>query len=605
MTSVPIYGLPIEGYIHQYDFNWKKGTHQIAIELAMFREKITKRIPSDIGGVDTFFHFKRIAKAFWPEKDTKAPANFIWHPWADRMIQAACKHDYIAIAGSGGFGKSEAFAIWAIINYLADPENTIVLATSTTIKASKQRIWGKIVKYWNVCEKLGLPGKLIDSLNTIRYVDKNGKATQGDLSGITLIPGEKKKEKDATGKMQGIHQKNVIFVADELSELSEAITEVAFYNLSKGCERFQFIGISNPASYVDAFGKFAKPKEGWETISVDDDDWETSRGICLHFDTFKNPNMIAGKKIYSWMDAPEDLEKVPVEERNTASYWRMYRGFWCPAGVSDQIYSEVEILNAKATDKAIWLDNNLIRVAFLDPSFTNGGDRTILYFGTVGKLAEPHGFSGLQFDEYIQFSEDVTDKTMTRSQQVVKWFRNECIVRGVQPRNAGYDKSGAGGPLGDFISVAWSKDVFGLQFGGRASEKPVSAYDPTPAHDRYVNHVSEIWYSAKEYMRTGQIKGIGSDLMVEMCQRKLDPNGEKNLNLRIKVLPKTEMKSRFGMSPDIADAGMGLLALARERLNLDSSNATKALNPSNQVTTKTWKTLFSKFDIYTKQKGGL
>jgi len=55
------------------------------------------------------------------------------------------------------------------------------------------------------------------------------------------------------------------------------------------------------------------------------------------------------------------------------------------------------------------------------------------------------------------------------------------------------------------------------------------------------------------------------------------------------------------MSPDIADAGMGLLALARERLNLDSSNATKALNPSNQSTSKSWKTLFGKFDIYTKQ----
>jgi hypothetical protein len=189
---------------------------------------------------------------------------------------------------------------------------------------------------------------------------------------------------------------------------------------------------------------------------------------------------------------------------------------------------------------------------------------------------------------------------MTRSQQVVQWFRNECIARGVQPRHAGYDKSGAGGPLCDFISVAWSKDVFGLQFGGRASEKPVSAYDPTPAHDRYVNHVSEIWYSAKEYMRSGQIKGIGTELMVEMCQRKLDPNGEKNLNLRIKVLPKTEMKSRFGMSPDIADAGMGLLALARERLNLDSSTATKALNKNNSTTQKGWKTLFGKFDIYRK-----
>jgi hypothetical protein len=55
------------------------------------------------------------------------------------------------------------------------------------------------------------------------------------------------------------------------------------------------------------------------------------------------------------------------------------------------------------------------------------------------------------------------------------------------------------------------------------------------------------------------------------------------------------MKSRFGISPDIADAGMGLLALARERLNLDSGKATKALNTNNKVVSSGWKQAFSKF----------
>ena len=71
MNSAPIYGDPIDGYLHLYGFNWKKGTHQIAIELAMFREKIKGRIPKDTGGYDTFHHFQRIARALWPEKDSK------------------------------------------------------------------------------------------------------------------------------------------------------------------------------------------------------------------------------------------------------------------------------------------------------------------------------------------------------------------------------------------------------------------------------------------------------------------------------------------------------------------------------------------------------
>jgi len=99
MTSAPIYGDPIEGYLHLYGFNWKKGTHQIAIELAMFREKIKGRIPKDTGGYDIFHHFKRIAIALWPEKDSKAAVNFIWHPWAERMIRAACDHEYLTQSG--------------------------------------------------------------------------------------------------------------------------------------------------------------------------------------------------------------------------------------------------------------------------------------------------------------------------------------------------------------------------------------------------------------------------------------------------------------------------------------------------------------------------
>jgi hypothetical protein len=37
--------------------------------------------------------------------------------------------------------------------------------------------------------------------------------------GIELIPGEKKREKEATGKIIGIKNKSVILIADELPEL--------------------------------------------------------------------------------------------------------------------------------------------------------------------------------------------------------------------------------------------------------------------------------------------------------------------------------------------------------------------------------------------------
>lgn len=574
-----------KGYFAAYGVNFIKGTHPLAIELAMFREKMAKRIPWNMGGVTPPHHFKQFAKAIWPEQDSvdkvtgrkiPIPVKFIWHAWADRMLKASCENNYLAIAGNSGFGKSEFYAIWVIINFLCDPENTLCLVTSVTIGTSKKKMWAKIVQYWTPCEKLGLPGKLVDSSSVIRYVDKNRQAVKGDMAGISLIAGEKKKEKEAVGKIIGIHQERIVFCADELGELSEAITEAAFHNLSRGCRYFQFIGINNPASYFDPFGKFAKPKAGWESITVEDDQWETERGLCLHFDTLKNPRIMGDERCH-WMDSQDSIDKeMAIHGGKSASFWRMFRGFWCPTGVIEQIYTEVEIIGCKAQEKAIWLDNNLTHVSFLDPSFTNGGDRTVAYFGTLGTNME--GYKTLQYDTFYTFQEDVTDKSLTRSQQCIKWWRDLCSKHNVAPRHAGYDATGGGGPFGEMVSIMFSRECLGMNFGTKASEKPCSAYDPTPCHERYVNRVTEIWYSCKEPMRNGQIKGLSDEMIAEMCLRK--KTDEKGIHLRIRAQSKKEMKLDVGNSPDIADAGLGMSELCRERLGFDSGSVTKKLNPS-------------------------
>src|SRR4029077_20350748 len=157
---------------------------------------------------------------------------------------------------------------------------------------------------------------------------------------------------------------------DDLTELSEAVTEAAFFNLSRGCSFFQFVGIANPASYFDPFGKFAQPKLGWGSITVEDARWETERGICLHFDTFKNPRITDGDERLTWMDTQEDINReMEIHGGNTASFWRMFRGFWCPTGVVELVYTETEIVNCKADQKAVWRNDDLTRICFLDPSF--------------------------------------------------------------------------------------------------------------------------------------------------------------------------------------------------------------------------------------------
>lgn len=587
------------GYIKKYDICWKQvpGLSPVSIELACFREKMGKRWEWDRGGATPMDHFKNVARAFWPEDAGTGVVGFIWNEWADQMLKAACENQYLGVAGCSGSGKSEFFALWAIENFLSDPQNTIILTTARTLVLSRLKVWGKVVKYWTPLQELGVPGKLLDSVGTIRYIDAKGDASQGDMAGIKLIPSEPKQEKESIGTIRGIHQRTVIFVADDMPDLSKSIME-SVSNLASGCERFQFIGLGNPYSYFDAFGNFVKPaaENGYNSITVDDDEWKTLSGVCLHFDDTRNPRITMGDERLYWLNTKEKIdEDARINGANTARFWRERRGFWCPTGTVEQVYTEQEILNTGSNKPAVWLNNKKTRVSFLDPSFTTGGDRTILHFGTVGTNLE--GLQVLQYDDLIEFHEDITDKEKTRTQQVVKWFRESSIERQVSPRYAGFDSTGAGSVLGDDIHTDWSKEVLAVNFGGKASDRAVSAFDPTPGEDRYANRVSEIWYSPKEAMRTGQIRGLSEEVIQELCLRKKTEEKGNNIHLRIRVQSKPEMKSQGIKSPDKGDSAMGLYELCRERLGLNSSVAVRKQSPQTSGG-KSFKELFGKHDVF-------
>ena len=452
--------------------------------------------------------------------------------------------------------NTDFFAIWGIVNFIAAPYDTMVLVTSTTLKDSRKRIWGSIRDYWQSAPTL--PGKLVDSMGLIRFDDGTGGTS--DKCGITLVAAEKKREKEAVGKLIGFKNKRVIVIADEMPELSESILEASASNLSLNPE-FQFIGIGNPASRFDAFGVLSKPLGGWQSICPLDEEWETERGACIRFDGEKSPNVLSGKLLYPWIVTQAKLDEAKSRfGENSLAYYRMFRGFWAPMGDEDNIYSETEIISAGADLSAIWLEPP-IKVAALDPAFTNGGDRTPVQFGEFGISRD--GIPTLFYTHRKLLQDDVNDKKRTRTEQIVKKFQEVCEEEGVEPWNAAYDKSGAGGPFGDVVSMSWSPEVLGVQFGGKASELNVSTSDAAPSSDRYVNRVTELWFGAKELIRTGQLKGIDPELAKEMCARKYTTR--KGTSLRMGVESKTEMKSRTGESPDLADAAMILIELCRQR----------------------------------------
>src|SRR5687767_10514558 len=113
--------------ITRYGRTWPKGMTLLNIELAAFKLGLS---PEE-GGLGKAQHFKNIVNVLLPKGSRK---HFSWTPWAERMLEAACQNKYLAVAGCASSGKTEFFALWGIVNFLADPLNTLVLVTSTSLK---------------------------------------------------------------------------------------------------------------------------------------------------------------------------------------------------------------------------------------------------------------------------------------------------------------------------------------------------------------------------------------------------------------------------------------------------------------------------------------
>lgn len=539
-----------------YGRSWPDSLSDLEIDLAAFKKIRNKH--TDIPQQDLPPIFKRIARKFWPTNAKPPRLPFIWHPWADDMLEEACKTKYLALNGCASSGKTEFCAIWALINWLCAPTSTCVLVTSTGVKEARQRIWGSIVKYYNSYP--GWPGKLLDSVCMIRTDD--GTATRYDAKcGIHVVAGDKSKEKENIQKLIGIHVQHVILIADELPELSPALYEAAVGNLATA-PYFQFIGSGNFKGLYDCFGPFCEPKEGWLSVDQTSERWETKDGVCLHFNGEQSPNVKLGEDkwpIYGCRTL-EQHRKQPGQ--HTAGYWRMCISMPSQDAEENTIYPQSAFIRGHAHDAPIWIDTP-IPCASLDPAFVTGGDKAIATFGLYGK--DKSGKMVLAVTRSVEVREDRRNDRESKPIQIAKRFRDMCIDANIAPENAAYDASGGGVVFGSLLSEFWSTKLLAVQFGGAPSELRVSMADHRTGKQSYQNRVSELWYCGLDFVQSEQIRGLPGVVAKELQARRFETSKQGEF-LKVRVESKTEMRVRTGgKSPDAADSWVILLELARRR----------------------------------------
>jgi hypothetical protein len=521
-------------------------------------------------GLGRYGHLRNSIDLIW---NAETPDTFIWNDWSERMMQLFAAERWVTITGPAASWKTTSASLYALNAFYSDPRNTVVICTSTTLDGLRRRIWKEVSKFHRLKP---LFGHMVQSKNCIQY--KKGH----DNSGIFGIATDKGEIEKALGKIIGFHAPKVIVIVDEMPYTPEAIVE-ACVNLETGAEHFQFIGLGNADDQLDPHGRMCEPKGGWDTVSVETEEWKTKRGVCLHLDGLKSPNIRDKPRVYPGLLNQKDIDStIEIYSVDSPQFWQMRRGFWAPEGIQKTVLSMPMIVRVNAMGDCSF-DLDSINVASLDPSF-EGGDRCVLRFGKVGRV---HGKFTLLLGEYIFI------KTAVRADdpihyQIARKVKEECSHRGVDPFYFGMDSTGEGGGLASIIQREWSREILCVEFGGRPPRTPVSPTNSKAADMEYDRQVTYLWFYFRLLLLNEQIKGLDFETAAEFCRRWWDMKGPY-----VSLETKEKMKDRTRKSPDLADNAVILAQVAHSRCGMSANE----FGEWNQERDTPWKRFLQKRQV--------
>ena len=510
-------------------------------------------------------HFCNLVDMLWNGyggEEVKVNARVEWNEWTDRMLRAMVYEDVIGLAGCASSGKSFAAAIYAIVIFLCAPNETLVLITSTSIKGAQLRVWKTVSKYWGVLDDDLKMGEMVYSKAMIRGRDASGK--MDDSIGIQIVAAGSGSEKEAYEKLIGVKQERLCMIADELPQLPRAIVDAVFGNMVNGTNKekgnLKFIAMGNPSLMTDAFGLVCEPKEGWDSVTEGDEEWETAEGMVLRFDAEKSPNLRDGTD-YPWYPTKGVIQRAKDRwGSRSLMFYRQYRAFWYKEAATETIYSENEVVMYNGTKE--WdaeRDGEILterRVAAADPAYTQGGDEFPFLVGRVITTTKGRTILEVLGGEALQ---EVEGDDRPRSHRMVSKLQELCSKWGVEPNCFGYDATGAGVAFRDVVVSEWSMLPKEVMFGGSASKRKAGITDNRPSCDVYANRVTELWVKGKGLLREGHLRGIPMRVLDQMCRRRYDTTTRRGQGKKVKIESKVEMKAREGYSPDWSDCYMVLL----------------------------------------------
>lgn len=491
--------------------------------------------PQPYLGTGRFEHSQRIARGMWPD-------SFEWHDWSTKAVRAFCENKRTIIRGCGNSSKSTSAAMYAVEWFMCDPRDSAVLNISTSIDGAKRRIWREINRYYQEwVKKAGDWGtrQLESPRPTIFAQEKDG----AHICGIIPVGGGAQEEGIRT--LKGFHPKRVLMICDELDSIAQDVVDIFTLNLQGGTIEAQFIGLGNDPSPFNPLGKICDI----EHAPQNSEEYETEEGVkVLVFDGFKSPNIRDGNK-WSGIITKEHIDEVVARHGMDSRYVDIFmRGRYNPLGAADVVIPESVFIRFHARDRdVIWRDT-ITKCALLDPAF--GGDRCVWRPMSYGYDAK--GIMKILYGEIVVIPITAKDAADPAEYQIARRVQELNKSHGVLPKNFILDCTGTGRGAASVLQREYSQEIITCEFGGSASDDPVSATNPKKCREEYDRKITELYFTMREFVEADMVRGLDMDTCREFTGRtfKTKKSGAGN---RFSVQDKAEYKADGNPSPDLAD----------------------------------------------------
>lgn len=536
-------------------------------------------------------HVKEAMKLLWPHLD--------WHRWFDLGLKRIAEEEINVFMGASDSGKTMLMAAFVLCDWWAHHPDCLWMVSSTELRGAEVRVWGAIKHLFNKARERypDLPGTVLESKHCISGDDitDDGSLARLLTRGIIFIPCKKGDTWVGMGAYAGVKPTDcgrLGHCGDEVSFMTRGFLDA--YANWYGKPKFKGLLSGNPTDIEDCLCIAAEPIGGWSGWSdtKKTQEWRSQwyGAWVTAYDGRDSPNFdppVGPKPRYSYLIGPKKIQAVLKAEKTEDSplFRSQAVGKPTPGQEKLKVITWQMCEAGHAFDDVIWDGSERIHVGACDAAYSGiGGDRCVVGHFEFGRDVDGLNVFFCHEPQIVPVKISALP-TMDRPEvQIAKFVATYFTGLGVPPSNFFFD---ARATMAVEFARHWSPEVNAVDFGGSATDRPVSQDEFIWSGDeegrrlitcaeKYSKFVSELWFCVRYAILSNQVRGLKKEVAEEGTKRIW--KFTKGAPPRMEIETKAEMKLRTKQSPDYFDTLATAMEGAR-RLGFQISSMAEGSGP--------------------------